>query len=277
MIRKLKKITSGYFEQSFEDRSNLSSGGPQKSLLSKHTRSFGKDNTGKISSRHKGAGVKRKYRVISSLEDFKNFSAKVIDLQYDPNRSANIALLELNNGSKKYIIAPVDLKRGDSISFKENAHVNSGDRAQLKNIPIGSSLHNIELVPNSKGAIARSAGTFATLMAIEEGYALLRMPSGELRKVNENCLASVGQVSNVDHSNIRIGMAGRKRRMGIRPSVRGKAMNPNSHPHGGGEGVNPIGLKYPKTPWGKIAIGKKTRKNKNSDKLIVKSRASKKR
>jgi len=277
MIRKIKKITSGYFTQSFEDRSELSSGGPQKSLVSSHKRSFGRDNTGSMSIRHRGAGVKKRYRIISSLDEFKGMTAKVTDLQYDPNRSANIALLELNNGSKKYIIAPAQLKRGDEISFKESSNVNTGDRAMLKNIPVGSQVHNIEITPGSKGCFARSAGTFATLMAIEDKHALLRMPSGELRNVNESCLASAGQVSNIDHGNIKIGMAGRNRRKGIRPSVRGKAMNPNSHPHGGGEGVNPIGLKYPKTPWGKIAIGKKTRKKKNSDKLIVKTRAHKKR
>lgn len=277
MIRKVKKITSGYFQQSFEDRSNLSSGGPQKSQITGHKRSFGRDNTGTMSIRHRGAGVKRRFRIISSLEEFKGMTAVVIDLQYDPNRSANIALVELNNGVKKYIIAPAELKRQDKISFKESSNLSFGDRAQLKNILVGSQVHNIEMMPGSKGCIARSAGTFATLMAIEDKYALLRMPSGELRKINENCLASVGQVSNIDHGNIKIGMAGRNRRKGIRPSVRGKAMNPNSHPHGGGEGVNPIGLKYPKTPWGKIAIGKKTRKKKNSDKFIVKTRADKKR
>ena len=277
MIRKLTKLTSGYFKQSFEDRSDLSSNGPQKSLVKKHHRSFGRDETGSMSIRHRGSGVKKRFRIISSLEDFKGMKATVTDLQYDPFRTANIALVELENGAKRYIIAPLDLKRGDVISLKESENVKTGDRAQLKNIPVGSLVHNIELTPGSKGSIARSAGTFATLMAIEDKYALLRMPSGELRKVNQNCLASAGQVSNIDHGNIKIGMAGRNRRKGIRPSVRGKAMNPNSHPHGGGEGVNPIGLKYPKTPWGKIAIGKKTRKNKNSDKLIVKSRADKKR
>jgi large subunit ribosomal protein L2 len=274
MIRKVKRLTSGYFEESFEDRKALNKTSKVKSLIIKLERNFGKDETGKISSRHKGGGAKRMYRLISELSEL-NSAVKVIDLQYDPNRSANIALVELEDGSKKYILAPDKLKVGETIKVKESGSMKIGDRAKLKNIPIGSGVHNIEIQPGSKGVFAKSAGTSATFMAIEEGYALLKMPSGELRRVNENCFASFGSVSNNEHSILKYGKAGRKRHMGIRPSVRGKAMSPNSHPHGGGEGVNPIGLKYPKTPWGKIAIGKKTRKAKLSDKLIVKHRAKK--
>lgn len=273
MLKKVKRLTSGYFEASFEDRRALNKQKKAKSLIVKLDRSFGKDSTGTISSRHRGSGAKRLYRIISEL----SCEAKVIDLQYDPNRSANIALVELENGAKKYILAADKLKVGDKIKVKEGGSMKVGDRAMLKNIPVGSIVHNIEIQPGSKGVFAKSAGTSAIFMAIEEGYALLKMPSGELRKVNEKCMASFGSVSNNEHSNLRIGKAGRKRLMGIRPKVRGKAMSPNSHPHGGGEGVNPIGLKYPKTPWGKVAIGKKTRGKKLSDKYIVKRRARKKR
>lgn len=276
MVRKVKKLTSGYFEQSFEDRKDLNKVKKVKSLLTKLSSSHGKDATGRISSRHKGSGAKRIYRIISELTpDFG--PVKIIDIHYDPNRSANIALIELENGSKKYILAPEKIKVGDQIKVKESGSMKTGDRAKLINIPVGSQVHNIEIRPDSKGVIAKAAGTYATFMAVEEGYALLKMPSGELRRVNANCYASLGNVSNSEHSIIRIGKAGRKRHMGIRPTVRGKAMSPNSHPHGGGEAVNPIGLKYPKTPWGKIAIGKKTRKKQLSDKLIVKRRAKKKR
>lgn len=276
MIKKVNRLTSGYFEASFEDRKTLNKHAKVKSLIVKLDRQFGKDATGRISSRHRGAGVKRQYRIISELNDsFGN--AKVLDLQYDPNRSANIALVELENGAKRYILAADKLKVGDTIKVKTGGAMKVGDRAMLKDIPVGSVVHNIEIQPGSKGKFAKSAGTSAIFMAIEEGYALLKMPSGELRKVNEKCMASFGVVSNSEHSNLKIGKAGRKRLMGIRPKVRGKAKSPDAHPHGGGEGVNPIGLKYPKTPWGKVAIGKKTRGRKLSDKFIVKRRAKKKR
>jgi len=276
MVRKVTKLTSGYFKQSFEVRSDLNQTKKAKSLITKLNRSFGKDDTGRISSRHKSGGAKRLYRIISELMPEQGV-AKVLDLQYDPNRSANIALVEFEDGSKKYIVAPNAVKAGDKIQVKDSGNMKPGDRAKLINIPVGSQVHNIEIMPGSRGVIARAAGTSATLMATEEGYALLKMPSGELRRINGECFASLGNVSNTEHSIIRIGMAGRTRHMGIRPKVRGKAMSPNSHPHGGGEAVNPIGLKYPKTPWGKVAIGKKTRKNKLSDKLIVKRRAKKRR
>lgn len=275
MLKKVKRLTSGYFEQSFEVRSDLNKLKKVRSLTMRLKKNNGRDDTGRISSRHLGGGVKKIYRIISDLSDIKTPS-KVIDIQYDPNRSANIALLEAENGRKRYIISPEKLKIGSVISYKEEENLKTGDRAMLKNIPVGSSIHDIEISPRSKGKFARSAGTFATLMAIEEGYALLKMPSGEHRKVHEKCLASLGQVSAIDHGNVRIGKAGRMRHMGKRPTVRGKAMHPAAHPHGGGEGVNPIGLKYPKTPWGKIAIGKKTRAKKLSDKYII-SRRKKKR
>ena len=274
MLKQVKRLTSGYFDGSFEVRSDLNKLRKVKSLTMRLKKNNGRDDTGRISSRHLGGGAKKIYRVISDLSDIKTPS-KVIDIQYDPNRSANIALLETEDGRKRYIISPEKLKIGSVISYKEEENLKTGDRAMLKNIPVGSSVHDIEILPYSKGKFARSAGTFATLMAIEEGYALLKMPSGELREVHEKCLASLGQVSAIDHGNVRIGKAGRMRHMGKRPTVRGKAMHPAAHPHGGGEGVNPIGLKYPKTPWGKIAIGKKTRAKKLSDKYIISRRKKK--
>lgn len=270
MIRTRKRISSGYFEESFEVRDHLSKERPVKSLIKKIKRNTGRDNTGRISVRHKGAGAKRLYRVISTLDQFKGEQVKVLRLEYDPNRSANIALVELPSGIKKYIIAPDKLIVGETITSQDKVKIAYGNRSKLENIPIGVQLHDVQLYPESKKFIARSAGTYATLMALDGIWALLKLPSGELRKINRACFATIGQVSNIDHKNIKIGKAGRMRKMGVRPTVRGKAMHPGAHPHGGGEGVNPIGLKYPKTPWGKVAIGHKTRGKKISDKFIVK-------
>jgi large subunit ribosomal protein L2 len=256
--------------ESFEDRSGLSRVKPKKSLLSAKKKSIGRDNLGHITSRRRGGGVKRLYRQISTLDQFVGQGAKVTTIEYDPNRTAHIALVEFENGTKKYIIAPEKLKVGDKIDCEDSASQTIGSRRKLKNIPAGTQIYDIEMRPGSKSRLARAAGVMATIQAIEEPYALLKLPSGETRKIHFESFASVGQVSNSEHSNIRIGRAGRVRKMNRRPSVRGKVMSPRSHPHGGGEGVNPIGLKYPKTPWGKVAIGKKTRRAKNSDKFIVK-------
>lgn len=276
MIKTRKRISSGYFTESFEDRSALSRVRPSKSLICSKKKSIGRDDLGHVSSRHRGGGAKRLYRLISTLDEFKGTAAKVLTLEYDPNRSANIALIEFENSRKRYIIAPDKLKIGQTVVCDEKIQIKVGNRAQLKNIQIGSQLHDIELMPGSKSHLAKAAGAYATLQAVEGNYALLRLPSGEMRKVHINSYASLGQVSNIDHSNLTIGKAGRTRKMNIRPSVRGKVMSPKAHPHGGGEGVNPIGLKYPKTPWGKVAIGKKTRQKKNSDKFIVKRAAKRK-
>lgn len=270
MLKVIKTITSGYIDQSFESRKDISKQRPPKSLLKKVKKSIGRDQFGHISSRHRGAGVKRLFRIISTLEKISDKEVKVISIDYDPNRSARIALVELINGTKKYIIAPENLKSGDVIKAGKNDDFEIGDRSRLSDIPVGSQVCDIQIYPDSDKFFARAAGVYATILAVEGEYALLKLPSGETRKVNINCYATVGQVSNSDHSNIRIGKAGRTRKMNIRPHVRGKVMSPKSHPHGGGEGVNPIGLKYPKTPWGKIAIGKKTRGAKKSDKFIVK-------
>jgi large subunit ribosomal protein L2 len=210
------------------------------------------------------------FREISTLEKISDQEATVVSIDYDPNRSARIALVELINGTKKYIIAPENLKVGVKIKSGKNDDFEIGDRSKLCDIPVGTQISDIQIYPESNKFFARAAGVYATILAVEGEYALLKLPSGETRKVNINCYATVGQVSNSDHSNVRLGKAGRTRKMNIRPHVRGKVMSPRSHPHGGGEGVNPIGLKYPKTPWGKIAIGKKTRGERKSDKFIVK-------
>lgn len=274
MAKIIKRRSSGKIVESFEDRKGLFRGGPQKSLIKKLKKRGGRDNTGRISVRHRGGGGKKLYRTISELGDLGE-SVKVVRIEYDPYRSARIALVELKNGEKKYIIAAENLKPGQIISMGGDTELGNSDRSRLKNIPIGSQVFNIQFYPQSKKYFARAAGSSATLLAIEEEYALLKLPSGEQRKVHKDNFASIGQSSNQEHSNIVIGKAGRIRRIGFRPTVRGKAMYPAAHPHGGGEGVNPVGLKYPKTPWGKVAIGKKTRRNKKTDKYIAKRRTKK--
>lgn len=276
MIKVRKRRSSGKIIESFEDRKFVFSGSPKKSLTKKLRKTSGRDNRGRISIRHRGGGAKKTYRILSELGNL-NQEIEVINIEYDPYRSARIALVELENGSNKYIIAGEDLKPGDTIFMGDKKNLKQYERSELKNIAVGSSIYDVQIYPNSKSYFARSAGASAILMALEGKYALVKLPSGEQRRISEKCLATIGQVSNKDHSNIIIGKAGRKRKMGIRPTVRGKAMNPVAHPHGGGEGVNPIGLKYPKTPWGKIAIGKKTRRNVMSNVFIVKSRTKKKR
>ncbi|PIT97608.1 50S ribosomal protein L2 [Candidatus Berkelbacteria bacterium CG10_big_fil_rev_8_21_14_0_10_41_12] len=275
MIKIVKSRSSGKIIKSFEDRSRLSKKRPEKSLTVKIQKTAGRDGRGKISVRHKGGGAKRLYRVISPLDQYIGQKGKVLSIEYDPNRSAFIALIELNNLKKAYIISPDRIKVGSIVACDDKAEIKIGNRMRLKNIPTGTQIHAIQFQPDSKSLFATSAGSSATLMAIEDKYALVKMPSGEIRKIHENCFASIGQVSNIVHSRLKIGSAGRKRKMGIRPTVRGKAMHPGAHPHGGGEGVNPIGLKYPKSPWGKIAIGGKTRRKKYSQKFIIQSRKRK--
>ncbi len=270
-----KRMTSGYFSESFTDRSDLSASNPPRSLKRRRVSKSGRDILGHISVRHQGGGSKRQHRLVSTLDQIAGEEAKVLEIQYDPNRSARLALIELTSGQKKYIIAQHNLKVGQILKVSEKVAVKTGNRMMLKNVPVGVAVSDIQIYPESKKYIARSAGTQTSLMAVDGDYALLKMPSGELRKIHANCFATIGQISNIEHSNIKFGNAGRRRRMGIRPSVRGKVMSPKAHPHGGGEGVNPIGLKYPKTPWGKIAIGKKTRRSKSSDKFIVRKRNGK--
>ncbi len=244
---------------------------PEKSLLQPKKKNAGRNNQGKISVRHQGGGEKQKYRLIDFRRNKLEVPAKVAGIEYDPNRSAFIALLHYLDGEKRYILAPLGLHVGDTIVSSEAADIKPGNSLQLANIPTGTLVHNIELRPGAGGQIARSAGAYAQLMAKEGTFATLRMPSGEMRKVPIIARATIGTVGNTDHENVRIGKAGRKRHMGIRPTVRGVVMNPVDHPHGGGEGKSPIGLPSPVTPWGKPALGYKTRKHKKySNRLIIK-------
>jgi large subunit ribosomal protein L2 len=280
MAVKLYKPTSpGRRIHSVTDYSGLTKNvkSPKKLVLYK-SKSAGRNNSGKITVRHRGGGARKKVRTIDYLRaDKMDIPAKVETIEYAPGRSSFICLLSYRDGEKRYIIAPDGIKVGDTVITSEKADPKNGNRMMLKNIPVGTFIHDIELEPGKSGMIAKSAGSFAILRAMEGGYALLKMPSGEMRKVHDKAMATVGQVSNTDWENVRIGKAGRKRHMGWRPSVRGKVMNPVDHPHGGGEGSNPIGLKYPKTPWGKHALGVRTRdKKKPSGKFIIQRRSSKK-
>ncbi len=244
-----------------------------RSLVVSFKNSAGRNNQGKITIRHRGGGAKLKVRVVDFVREKMNIPAKVQTLEYDPGRSAFISLLAYKDGEKRYILAPDGIKVGETLMTAERADIKPGNRMMLKNIPVGTNVHNIELVAGRGGVIARSAGTYAIIQSSEPDYISLKMPSGEIRKVASNAYATVGQVSNTDWMYVRIGKAGRVRHMGRRPQVRGKAMNPIDHPHGGGEGHNPIGLKYPKTPWGKHALGVRTRNPKKaSGKFIVKRR-----
>ena len=246
---------------------------PEKSLLDSQKSKAGRNAQGRITVRHQGGGAKRKYRLIDFKRDKDNVPAKVAAIEYDPNRSANIALLHYADGGKRYILAPLNLKVGDTVVSGPDVDIKVGNALPLQNIPVGTIIHNIELTPSKGGQMVRSAGNSAQLMAKEGDYAHVRLPSGEMRLVRINCRATVGQVGNLEHENISIGKAGRKRHMGIRPTVRGSVMNPVDHPHGGGEGRAPIGRPSPMTPWGKPTLGYKTRKKKNkSDKYIVKRR-----
>ena len=249
---------------------------PEKSLLESLTKSGGRNSYGRITVRHHGGGAKKKYRIIDFKRDKDGIKAKVAAIEYDPNRTANIALLYYVDGEKRYILAPVGLKVGDTVESGAGADIKPGNTLQLINIPVGTMIHNVELKPGKGGQLVRAAGNSAQLMAKESDYAQVRLPSGEVRMIRMTCKASIGQVSNIENENIKIGKAGRKRWMGVRPTVRGVVMNPVDHPHGGGEGKSPIGRPSPVTPWGKPTLGYKTRKKKNkSDKFIVKRRNQK--
>ena len=275
-VRNYKPTTPGRRNMSVIDYSELSKVKPEKSLLCSLNKKAGRNSYGRITVRHRGGGNRKKYRII----DFKrrNFgvTGKVLTLEYDPNRSSHIALVEFEGGEKRYIIAPQDLKVGQEIVAGAEADIKVGNALPLINIPVGTFVHNIELYPGKGAQLARAAGIMAQLMAKEGKMALLRLPSGELRNVPVECMATIGQVGNIDHENVKIGKAGRKRNMGWRPTVRGSVMNPCDHPHGGGEGKSPVGRPGPCTPWGKPALGYKTRsKKKASNKYIVKRRNSK--
>ena len=249
---------------------------PEKSLIEVRKKNSGRNSYGRITVRHKGGGNRKKYRVIDFKRDKMDAAAQVLRLEYDPNRSAFIALCEYEDGERRYSLAPVGLAAGDSVLSSAAADIKPGNCLPLENIPVGTVIHNIELYPGRCAQLVRAAGVAAQLMAKEGGMATVRMPSGEMRKVRLDCKATIGQVGNIDHSNVSIGKAGRKRHMGIRPTVRGSVMNPCDHPHGGGEGKAPVGRPGPVTPWGKPALGYKTRKTKNpTDKFIVKRRNAK--
>ena len=270
-IKVYNPTTNARRGMSVTDYSELSKVAPEKSLLRPLKKNSGRNNYGRITVRHHGGGNRRKYRVIDFKRTKFDVSATVKTLEYDPNRSAHIALIEYEDGVKSYILAPVGLKVGDKVEAGPTADIKPGNALPLTNIPVGTFIHNVELYPGKGGQLARAAGNAAQLMAKEGVYALLRLPSGELRNVPVECMATIGQVGNTDHENVKIGKAGRTRHLGIRPTVRGSVMNPNDHPHGGGEGKSPIGRPGPVTPWGKPALGYKTRKKKKqSDKLIVK-------
>ncbi len=265
----LRQMTVSTFEE-------ITTNEPEKSLLAPLKKTAGRNAYGRITVRHRGGGEKRKYRIIDFKRDKDGVPGKVATIEYDPNRSANIALVHYVDGDKRYIIAPYKLQVGDTVMSGSEADIKIGNALKLKNIPVGTTIHNIELKVGKGAQLVRSAGNSAQLMAKEGKYAQVRLPSGEVRMVSMECRATIGQVGNIDHENINIGKAGRTRHMGIRPTVRGSVMNPNDHPHGGGEGRAPIGRPAPVTPWGKPALGYKTRKkNKKSDKMIVRTRRDK--
>ena len=275
-IKAYKPVNNSRRGMTVTDYSCLSKVAPEKSLLEPVKKTAGRNSYGRITVRHIGGGNRRKYRVIDFKRNKLGMNAEVMTLEYDPNRSAFIALVQYEDGEKRYIIAPDGLKVGDTVRAGKDADIKPGNALALEDIPVGTVIHNIELHPGKGAQLVRSAGNMAQLMAKEGEYALIRLPSGELRNVPKNCMASIGVVSNIDHENVNLGKAGRTRHLGIRPTVRGSVMNPNDHPHGGGEGKSPVGRPGPVTPWGKPALGYKTRNTKKaSNKFIVKRRNSK--
>ncbi|MGC9335517.1 MAG: 50S ribosomal protein L2 [Anaerolineae bacterium] len=276
-IKVYKPTSPGRRDMSASTFEEITQSSPEKSLLRPLKSKAGRNFRGKITVRHRGGGHKRRYRVIDFKRDKFGVPGRVHSIEYDPNRSARIALIFYADGEKRYILAPVGLKVGDMVMSGPDAEIRVGNAMPISNIPVGSTLHNIELHIGKGGQLARAAGTSAQLLAKEGRYAHLRLPSGEVRLVNVQCMASIGQVGNTDHGNIKLGKAGRKRWLGFRPSVRGSAMDPASHPHGGGEGRSPIGMPGPKSPWGKPTLGYKTRRNKATDKWIVRRRGKKRR
>lgn len=275
-IRRYKPTSPGRRGMTVVTNDDVTRDKPEKSLIEILKKHSGRNNQGRISVRHRGGGSKRYYRKIDFKRNKHGVPAKVASIEYDPNRSARIALLHYVDGEKRYILAPLGLKVGDMVQSGEGAAIRVGNALQLKDIPLGTQIHNIELHAGKGGQFVRSAGTSAQLMAKVDDYAQVRMPSGEVRMFRLECMATLGQVGNVDHSNMQIGKAGRNRHMGKRPTVRGSVMNPSDHPHGGGEGKAPIGGQ-PRTPWGKPALGYRTRKNKRTDKFIVRRRGGKRR
>lgn len=277
-IKVFKPTSPGRRDMSGQTFEEITHSKPEKSLTVGLRKRAGRNFRGKITIRHRGGGHKRSYRQIDFKRDKFDVPGNVRSIEYDPNRSSRIALIAYADGEKRYIIAPLGLQAGDQIISGKRAEIKPGNTMPLRNIPQGTLIHNIELQVGRGGQLARSAGTSAQLLAKEgEEYATVRLPSGEQRFIRQDCLATIGQVGNVEHGNVKLGKAGRKRHLGIRPTVRGSAMNPNDHPHGGGEGRSPIGMPGPKTPWGKPALGKRTRRNKSTDKYIFRRRSKKRR
>lgn len=266
--------TRGMTGYTFEEITKTS---PEKSLLVPRKKHGGRNMYGRVTVRHRGGGHRRQIRIVDFKRDKRGIPARVAAIEYDPNRTARLALLFYADGEKRYIVAPLELRVGDTIMSGPQAEIHPGNSMPISNIPIGTLVHNIELKEGRGGQLARAAGSSAQLLAKEGDYAQIRLPSGEVRLVRQQCYATIGQVGNLDHSNIKLGKAGRKRHLGIRPAVRGSAMSPRDHPHGGGEGRQPIGMPGPKSPWGKPTLGYKTRRNKRTDKYIVRRRGKKRR
>ena len=275
-IKVYQPTTASRRQMTVTDYSGLSKVAPEKSLLAPIKKNAGRNSYGRITVRHRGGGNRRKYRIIDFKRDKQGMNATVLTLEYDPNRSAFIALVQYEDGEKRYIIAPNGLAVGDVIRAGADSDIKPGNALALANIPVGTFIHNIELYPGKGAQLVRAAGNMAQLMGKEDDYVLVRLPSGEMRKIPAGCMASIGQVSNIDHENVNLGKAGKTRHRGIRPTVRGSVMNPCDHPHGGGEGKSPVGRPGPVTPWGKPALGYKNRANNNrTDKFIVKRRNGK--
>lgn len=272
-VKKYKPITPGMRDMTGYTFEEITKSTPERSLLVIKKRSGGRNAYGRVTVRHRGGGARRYIRVVDFKREKLGIPAKVAAIEYDPNRTARLALLHYADGEKRYIIAPVDLKVGDTVMSGPNAEIRSGNALPISNIPVGTLIHNIEMKPGKGGQLVRSAGGAAQLLAKEGDFAQIRMPSGEVRLIFQVCYATIGQVGNLDHGNVKLGKAGRKRHLGIRPTVRGTAMSPRDHPHGGGEGRQPVGLPGPKSPWGKPTLGKKTRLNKKTDQYIVRRRS----
>ena len=276
-VKKYKPVTPGQRNMTGHTFEEITKSKPERSLLLPLRKQGGRNVNGRVTVRHRGGGHRRNIRIVDFKRDKRDIPAKVAAIEYDPNRSARLALLHYADGEKRYIVAPLGIRVGDAIMSGEKAEIRTGNSLPISSIPVGTTIHNIEIKTGKGGQLVRSAGSAAQLLAKEGDFAQIRMPSGEVRLIHQVCYATIGQIGNVDHSNIKLGKAGRKRHMGIRPTVRGSAMSPRDHPHGGGEGRSPIGLPGPKTPWGKPTLGYKTRRNRKTDKYIVRRRTKKNR
>jgi len=272
-VKKYRPVTPGTREMTGYTFEEITKTTPERSLLLPLRKSGGRNAYGRVTVRHRGGGTRRFIRIVDYKRDKRDIPAKVAAIEYDPNRTARLALLHYADGEKRYIVAPLDLKVGDTVLAGAAAEIRSGNALPISNIPVGTMIHNIEVRTGKGGQLVRSAGGAAQLLAKEGDFAQVRMPSGEVRLIRQTCYATIGQVGNLDHSNVKLGKAGRKRHKGIRPAVRGSAMTPRDHPHGGGEGRQPIGISGPKSPWGKPTLGYKTRKNKKTDQYIVRRRS----